>query len=151
MTFLKWLLSGILQLFCLHCDKIFLICVWESIRFPKQLSSRTPLNSCPLYNLIQSFVQSKILLYARDVFKTQSNIQELVSENSCSKNFINFQDKHPGEIAFLNKVAGYLTLARKVLLRNLWNFQNRFDKKLPRMPASAISCHWKIFRPNNIF
>ena len=27
-----------------------------------------------LYNLIQSFAQTKILLYVRDVFKTQSNI-----------------------------------------------------------------------------
>ena len=34
----------------------------------------------------------------------------MVSENSCSKNFVNFQEKHPGEIALLNKVAGYLTL-----------------------------------------
>ena len=41
------------------------------------------------------------------------------SENSCSKNFINFQEKHPGEIAFLNKVTGYLTLTGNVLLRNL--------------------------------
>ena len=39
--------------------------------------------------------------------ETQNN---LVSENSCSKNFVNFQEKHPSEIAFLNKVAGYLTL-----------------------------------------
>ena len=31
--FLKWLLFSILQLFCLCCDKIFLICIWESIRF----------------------------------------------------------------------------------------------------------------------
>ena len=50
----------------------------------------------------------------------------VVSENSCSKNFINFQEKHPHEIAFLNKVAGYLTLTGNVLLGNLWNFQNRF-------------------------
>ena len=34
----------------------------------------------------------------------------VVSENSCSKNFDNFQKKHPGEIAFLKKVAGHLTL-----------------------------------------
>ena len=32
-----------------------------------------------------------------------------VSENSCSKNIVHFQEKHPREIAFLNKVAGYLT------------------------------------------
>ena len=30
----------------------------------------------------------------------------VVSENSSSKIFVNFQEKHPGEIAFLNKVAG---------------------------------------------
>ena len=45
----------------------------------------------------------------------------VVSENSCSKNFANFQEKHPGEIAFLNKVAGYLALTGNVLLGNLWN------------------------------
>ena len=45
--------------------------------------------------------------------------QNLVSENSCSKNFVNFQEKHPGEIAFLNKVVGYLTLTGNVLLGNL--------------------------------
>ena len=77
------------------------------------------------------------------------NTKEYVfSENSCSKNFINFQEKHPGEIAFLNKVTGYLTVTGSVLLQNLWNFQNRFHKKHPWMQASAISCCWKIFRPN---
>ena len=75
----------------------------------------------------------------------------LVSENSCLKNFLNFQEKHPSEFAFLNKVAGYLTLTRKVLLGNLWNFQNRFHKKLRRMPACAISCCWKMFQLKDIF
>ena len=75
----------------------------------------------------------------------------VVPENSCSKNFVNFQEKRPGEIAFLNKVAGYLTLTRNVLLGNLWNFQDRFHKKLPQMLASAISCHWKMFRPKDLF
>ena len=52
--------------------------------------------------------------------KTQKNGNKyVVSENSCSKNFVNFQEKHPREIAFLNKVAGYLTLTRNVLLGNL--------------------------------
>ena len=75
----------------------------------------------------------------------------VVSENSCSKNFINFQEKHPREIAFLIKVLGYLTLTGNVPLGNLWNFQNSFYKKHPRMPVSAISCHWKMFRPKYIF
>ena len=65
-----------------------------------------------------------------------------ISENSCSKNFVNFQEKHPHEIAFLNKVVGYLRLTGNVLLENLWSFQNRFHKKHLRMLASAISC-WK--------
>ena len=52
---------------------------------------------------------------------------------------------------FLNKVAGCLTLTGKVLLRNLWKFQNKFHKKLPRMSASAISCCWKMFQPKDIF
>ena len=72
----------------------------------------------------------------------------VVSENSCSKNFINFKEKHPSEIAFLNKVTGYLTLTWKVLLGNLRNFQNRFHKKYLRMPASAIR---KMFRPKDVF
>ena len=42
-----------------------------------------------------------------------------ISENSCSKNFVNFQEKHPCEIAFLNKVVGYLRLTGNVLLENL--------------------------------
>ena len=42
-----------------------------------------------------------------------------VSENSCSKNFVNFHEKHPGEITFLNEVAGYLTLNGNALLGNL--------------------------------
>ena len=45
--------------------------------------------------------------------------KECVSENSCSKNFVNFQEKYPGEIAFLNKVPAYLTIAGNVLLGNL--------------------------------
>ena len=37
----------------------------------------------------------------------QTNTKDcLLSENSCSKNFVNFQEKHPGEIAFLNKGPG---------------------------------------------
>ena len=43
----------------------------------------------------------------------------VVSENSCSKSFVNVQEKHPGEIAFLNKAAGYLTLTGNVLVGNL--------------------------------
>ena len=42
----------------------------------------------------------------------------VVSENSCSKNFVNFQGKHPSETV-LNKIAGYLTLTGNVLLGNL--------------------------------
>ena len=82
----------------------------------------------------------------------QRNSKEcLVSGNSCSKNFINFHEKHPGEIAFLNKVAGHQTLTGNVLLGNLWNFHGSFHKKHQQMPASAISCHWKMFRSKYIF
>ena len=35
-----------MQVFCLYCDKIFLTCIWESVRFPEKLSSTTPLDSC---------------------------------------------------------------------------------------------------------
>ena len=41
-TFLKWLLVGISQLFCFYCNKVFLICIWDSISFPKQLFLGTP-------------------------------------------------------------------------------------------------------------
>ena len=52
--------------------------------------------------------------------ETQKNDNKyVVSENSCSKYFVNFQEKHPREIAFLNKVTGDLTLTRNVLLGNL--------------------------------
>ena len=42
-----------------------------------------------------------------------------VSENSCSKNFVNFYEKHPVEITFSNEVAGYLTLNGNARLGNL--------------------------------
>ena len=80
------------------------------------------------------------------------NTKECVgSENSCSKYFVNFQEIHPREMAFLNKVAGYLTLTGNALLGNLWNFQNRFHKKHSAMLVSASSCHWKMFRPKYAF
>ena len=83
--------------------------------------------------------------------ETQKNGNKyVVSENSCSKNFANFQEKHPPEIAFMNKVTGYLTLTGNVLLENLWNFQSSFHKKHSRMVASAINYSWKIFRPKYI-
>ena len=50
---------------------------------------------------------------------TRNTKECVVSENRCSKNFVNFQEKHLGEITFLNKVAGYLTLTGNVLLENL--------------------------------
>ena len=50
---------------------------------------------------------------------TRNTKECVVSENRCSKNFVNFQEKHLGEITFLNKVAGYLTLTGNVLLGNL--------------------------------
>ena len=45
--------------------------------------------------------------------------KSVVSESSCSKNFVNFQENVPSEITFLNKVAGYLTLTGNALLGNL--------------------------------
>ena len=43
----------------------------------------------------------------------------VVSDNSYLKNFVNFQEKHPCEIGFLNKVAGYMGLTANVLQWNL--------------------------------
>ena len=84
--------------------------------------------------------------------ETQNNCTKyVISENSCSKNFVYFQEKHSREIVFLNKVAGYLTLTGNVLLGNLWNFQNSSHKKTPQMTASAISFYWEMLRPKYIF
>ena len=61
--------------------------------------------------------------------ETQNNSNKyVVSENSCLKNFIQFQEKHSHETSFLNKVAGYPTLTGNVLLGNLLNFQNSFSQ-----------------------
>ena len=78
----------------------------------------------------------------------------VVSEKSCSKNSVNFQEKHPSKTAFLNKVAGYLTLTGNAHLGNLWNFQNSFHKKHPQMPASELvvtgNVSTKIYFSKNI-
>ena len=81
--------------------------------------------------------------------KTQK--QCVVSENSCLKNFVNYQEKHPSEISLLNKVAGYVTLTGKNFLGNLWNLWNSFHKKHLWMPATAISYHWKMLQPKWFF
>ena len=67
-----------------------------------------------------------------------SRTKYVISKNGCSKNFVHFQEKHPRKIAFIKKVAGYLTLIENVLLGNLCNFKNSFYKKNLRMQASAI-------------
>ena len=41
----------------------------------------------------------------------------------------NILKKHPCEMAFFKKVAGYLTLTGNDLLGNLCNFKNSFHKK----------------------
>ena len=56
----------------------------------------------------------------------------VVSENSSSKNVVNFQEKHPLEIAFWSKAAGYLTVTVNILMGNLWNFQSSFHKNSPQ-------------------
>ena len=61
------------------------------------------------------------------------NYQSMLWKNS--KEFVvseniqeNFQEKHPGKIAFLNKVASYLALTGDVPLWNLWNFRTAFTR-----------------------
>ena len=73
----------------------------------------------------------------------------VVSENSCSKNFVNFQEKHPGEIAFLNKVEGYLTLTGNVLLENLWNGTEQVSKETCRLLQLVVA--GKCFNQNIFF
>ena len=64
---------------------------------------------------------------AKCVVKKLSTNKYVVSENSCLRNFVNFQEKHPGEIAFLNKVVGYLTLTENVLLK-IWEIYEIFSR-----------------------
>ena len=94
----------------------------------------------PLYIFSSAILEMNKWNYQISYEKTQKNGNKyVVSENSCLRNFVNFQGKHPLEIAFLNKVAGYLALTRNVVLGNLWTFQNNFHKKHLQMAASAIS------------
>ena len=52
--------------------------------------------------------------------ETQNNCTKyVIFENSCSKKFLHFQEKHPHQIIFLSKVAGYLTLTGNAFLRNI--------------------------------
>ena len=62
----------------------------------------------------------------------------VVSENSYSKNFVNFPEKHPAEIAFLNKVKGHMTFTANVLLGNLWNATEQVSQETP---ANAGFCN----------
>ena len=49
---------------------------------------------------------------------TQKNGNKYVfSENSCENFFFKFPEQHSHEIAFLNKIAGYLTLTGNVFLQ----------------------------------
>ena len=64
---------------------------------------------------------------AKCVVKKLNTNKYVVSENSCLRNFVNFQEKHPGETAFLNKVVGYLTLTENVLLK-IWEIYEIFSR-----------------------
>ena len=75
---------------------------------------------------------------AKYVMKKLKRIKEcIVSENSCSKNFVYFQEKHPSEIAFLNKVAGYQTLTGIVF----WKIHEIFRAAFTRKPENAGFCN----------
>ena len=66
----------------------------------------------------------------------------VVFENSCLKNFVNVQEKHPGEIAFLSKVAGYLTLTGNVFLGNFFCSSGKFSEQVSQeTPANAGFCN----------
>ena len=78
--------------------------------------------------------------------ETQKNCTKyVISENSCSKNFVHFQEKYPREIAFLNKATGYLTFTGNVLLGNLCNYKNSFHKKHLRMATSLKNISFNLF------
>ena len=78
-----------------------------------------------VFSIQNVFRTSRMVFFAKIMngrkplsFSAKSSILDILlgPENS-----VNFQEKHSGEIAFLNKVAGYLTLTDNVLLGNLWN------------------------------
>ena len=75
----------------------------------------------PLHIFSLAILEMNKLNYSKVCYEeTQNNRNKyVVSENSCSKNLAHFQEKHPREIAFLNKVADYLTLTGNVVLGNL--------------------------------
>ena len=75
----------------------------------------------------------------------------VVSGNSCSKNFVNFQEKHPPPNCFFEQSCRLLDTYWECSSGKLRNFQNRFPRKYPQMPASAISSPWKMFQPKGFF
>ena len=89
---------GIWQLFCLYCHKIFLTCIWESIRFPKHLenTSHEPslyiiwfrvLPKRKYYFMSETYLKpsqtskmkllAKVVNTSRDVFRTVFSIQNV--------------------------------------------------------------------------
>ena len=77
---------------------------------------------------------SKILMLWRNTLECA------VSENNCSKNFVNFQGKNPGEIAFLNKVAGYQTLMGMFF----WEIYEIFRTGFTRNTCKCQFLHWVV-------
>ena len=91
----------------------------------------------------------------------------VVSENSCSKNLVNVQEKHPFEIAFFKKVAGYLTLTGFTRnTRECWLLQlvagKCFDQKIFLKKyliqfdiqwhvLPGIKCITEVWRPFTMF
>ena len=76
-----------------------------------------------VFSIQNVFRTSRMVFFAKIMngrkplsFSAKSSILDILlgPENS-----VNFQEKHSGEIAFLNKVTGYLTLTDNVLLGNL--------------------------------
>ena len=84
--------------------------------------------------------------------ETQINCTKyVISEGSCLKNFVHFQEKHPREISFLNKVAGYLTLTGDVLLGNLCILRTVFTKSTCKWWLLQLVITGKCFDQNTFF
>ena len=88
----------------------------------------------------------KLAKYVMKKHKRMCSFLEQLSEKSSK-----FPRKTSPEIPFLNKVAGYLTLTGNVLSSGKFmKFSEQVSQEM-RMPPSAFSCGWKMFRPKDIF
>ena len=74
-----------------------------------------------------------------------------ISENSCSKNFVNFQEKHAPESAFVNRAADCLTLSGNVFLGIYEIFRTTFPRNTRNWRLLQLVFTEKRFNQNIYF